>query len=131
MLRLATAVALLAAAQTTGGAPAAGPPTTVNWLHQPTSREMASCMTPLLSGGGVATINLQCRTMGDGRVARCKVTENTQSADPRYEQAAICAAKFFRIETTDGAGHAVLGVAVNIPFRLEPPTPAPAQPKAE
>lgn len=123
MLQLATALAVLAVAQTTAGTPGAGAPTTVNWLHQPTSREMASCMTPLLSGGGVATINLQCRTMGEGRVARCKVTENTQSADPRYEQAAICAAKFFRIETTDETGHAVLGVPVNIPFRLEPPHP--------
>jgi hypothetical protein len=132
MLRLATAVVLLTAAQTaaktaTAPPPAAAAATSVNWLHQPSSAEMASCMTPLLSGGGVATINLQCKTGGEGRVSACKVTENTQAADPRYEAAALCAAKFFRIQTTDAAGQTVFGVAVDIPFRLEPP----AQPKAE
>ena len=131
MLRLATAVALLAAVQATGARttsgktapppPAAGPPTAVSWLHQPTSAEMASCMTSLLSGGGAATINLQCKTADGGRVGPCRVTQNTQAADPRYEAAALCAAKSFRIQTTDEAGRPVLGVAVDIPFRLEPP----------
>jgi hypothetical protein len=95
--------------------------TAVNWLHQPTSAEMASCMTQLLSGGGVADINLQCMTAPEGRVASCKVTQNTQGADPRYETAAICATRYFRIQTTDASGRPVLGVPVNIPFRLQPP----------
>jgi hypothetical protein len=61
-----------------------------------------------------AVVTLRCVTAPQDQITDCAVVSNTRAPDARYERAALCATKYFRIRAGP-ADAPVMGVPVTVP----------------
>ena len=102
-----------------------------DWVLKPNAMDIEYCVRKFVQRPEPAYLILSCRSAPGDHLSDCKVIENSRAPDDRYEKAALCAAKVFRIRVTDASGAAVSGVEVKAPFQIRPWTPAAPPPAAK
>lgn len=114
------AVWLLAVAAGSVDPTTVGPPK-VDWTGKPAGPAFYRCLRPLEKGAQQALVTMRCVTAPNDHIDQCVVTSNSQASDIRYETAALCASKSFRMRATGPDGRPVMGVPVNVPYRFASP----------
>ncbi|THD77221.1 MAG: hypothetical protein E7812_14840 [Phenylobacterium sp.] len=106
-----------------------------DWVLKPNALDIEYCVRKFVQRPEPTYLVLSCRSAPGDHVSDCTVIENSRALDDRYEKAALCAAKLFRIRVTDASGVPVSGVEVKAPFQVRPPRapvePRPPEPKPD
>ena len=104
-----------------------GPPhvailATPSWTRLPSADEFASLYPrPAAQQGIGGRVRLGCRVMADGSLSTCEIVAETPSGNG-FGDAALKAAKYFRMKPTIPSGQSVAGALVTIPLTFSPPS---------
>src|SRR5262249_24971935 len=124
-------IALLLLQATAGGAPTPAAQATprADWVARPDWRDLLRCARAAPKPPPEAVVTLRCVTAAHDQITDCAVVSNTRAPDARYERAALCATKYFRIRAGP-ADAPVLGVPVTVPTGFITPSTSAAMIKA-
>jgi hypothetical protein len=123
------ALMLLQAATATGSPPAAPVSPKADWVAKPSIADMGRCMSRLGGARPEAVVTMRCVTAPHDQIKDCVVISNTRAPDSRFEGAALCTTKYFRIRA-GAADSPVMDVPVTVPFVFVSPATLEAMVKA-
>ena len=123
------ALMLLQAAVAEDGGRAALTSPRPDWIRKPDAESLMSCARPLPRLAPDVVVTMRCATAPHDQIRDCAVVSNTRAPDVRYDRAALCATKFFRIRAR-GADGPAMGVPVIVPFGFISPSTYAAMVKA-
>lgn len=111
-----TLLLLLQAAVAPSSGPVTADPPRADWVSKPDASYLMRCASSIRAKPAEAHVTMLCATAPQDHIKECVVVSNTGAPDVRFERAALCATKYFRMRASGPDGHPVMDVPVNVPF---------------